>query len=424
MEPQCGGRPPADAATSPLLRLKSLQLSLGSGRYVRRPGSPYTLAIPSRGRAQSGLHARMSSTLIVRDATLAINGAPEARGPLREHLEMRVEEVAALPPQVAGECCEVLRGVAGNGEDADPEVLEALTTLALAKPSEAERLGISAIASGRRLAARFEQDNRPDDAIGLLELLLESFPGSRAVERDLQAVMRRQGMVQNLVQSYLARAKALLREGKNQEAIGWMREVLLLDRSRKDVARMIRDLRLQEKGSARPTAAQGRVVLLVMALLACLAYVGLREKRLHEEFVLIPAARSGDLESMHARLSALERFASANPIWHKSLMVVAERSDLRIEVDRLQQRETLRLESEAAKARERAEAAELARERGLMRAADGNYEQSLADFRQALELAADDWEHRERVERDVAALIRHLEQEGQEPPAQPSEDQP
>ena len=125
----------------------------------------------------------MSTTLIVRDATLAINGAPETRGETDEHLRSRVEEVKSFDRDTFAQCVEVLCESVG-GEDTDPEVLEALTVLGLSQPQLATQLGISSVATGRRLAARLERLDEPEQGLAVLELLVEHHPGHRAVERD------------------------------------------------------------------------------------------------------------------------------------------------------------------------------------------------------------------------------------------------
>src|SRR6185436_5780591 len=99
----------------------SLQARLERRRYepvfaVRDSGRPAPVAGPD---------ASMTTTLIVRDATLAINGAPEKRREPREHLRLRVAEVAHMEERTAEECVEVLTAVAG-GDGAEAEVLEAL----------------------------------------------------------------------------------------------------------------------------------------------------------------------------------------------------------------------------------------------------------------------------------------------------------
>ena len=50
----------------------------------------------------------MSTTLIVRDAILAVQGAPDGRKDAREHLAERLEEVARMAAPSTEECLEVL----------------------------------------------------------------------------------------------------------------------------------------------------------------------------------------------------------------------------------------------------------------------------------------------------------------------------
>ena len=144
----------------------------------------------------------MSSTLIVRDATLAINGAPETRGDLREHLPTRLQEVSGFTPQQVDEYVEILCPSV-TSEETDPEILEALVLLGLGHPNIIPKLGISPVLAGRRLASRWERGSKVEQALALLEFLVEEHPGQRALERDLAALMRRQGMVQDLVERYL-----------------------------------------------------------------------------------------------------------------------------------------------------------------------------------------------------------------------------
>ncbi len=350
----------------------------------------------------------VTSTLIVRDATLAVNGAPESRREMREHLGHRVAEVSLMDERTTLECLSVLRPLA-EGEGADPEVLLALTILGLGRPEVSRRLGISPIAPGRRLAARLEQLGDPQAARGVLEFLLEQHPGQTSLERDYAAVMRRQGMVQDLVQRYFDRASHLLREGKTHEAVGWLREILLLDRSRTDIARMIRDLRIRESRSQRWTRGFSRSVLVLLFFGGGLAWLVTREQRVREAYLALPQAREGDVASMRRRLAALEGFSAENLLWHGSFSVVSERSRLRVALDRFAQDGQGHDDQLALQLFERAEAAELARGRGLMHADSGNFQEALEDFQLALSLAPPDWSERERVERDIEALRKFLE---------------
>ena len=350
----------------------------------------------------------MVSTLIVRDATLAINGSPEQRGDPREHLLHRVSDVSGMDEETMSACIEVLQSVGSSDEDVDAEVLEALTILGLAQPQVAERMGISPVSSGRRFAARKEQEGEADYAIAVLECLLQANPHQPAVERDYAAILRRQGMVKDLVERYLARANSLLKEGREAEAVGWLREVLLLDASRKDAARMIRDLRLQEAHDHRARKQRYGTLIVVLLVSLGITFVVLREKKIREEFFALPGAEAGDLVSMRARLDALQGFVDDHPIWHGSLFAVAERTDLRGDVDRLEYEESVRREEEIARLREREEEARLAVGRAKMRVSSWNMEGAMEDLNRALELTSPDWELREQVERDIEAITNYL----------------
>jgi len=104
------------------------------------------------------------STLIVRDATLAVNGAPESRGEPARHMRSRLQEVSAFDPKTFQQFVDVLKGSA-VGEESDPEVLEALVVLGISQPQLANQLGISPVSVGRRLAARLERLGETEHSI-------------------------------------------------------------------------------------------------------------------------------------------------------------------------------------------------------------------------------------------------------------------
>ena len=349
----------------------------------------------------------MTTTLIVRDATLAIHGAPEKRGEPREHLRLRTAEVEHMDARMAADCAEVLASVSG-GDGADPEVLEALLILGLAHPELAESSKLATMPTGRRLATRLERGGEIDHAMAVLEILLQRFPGHEALERDMAQLMRRQGMVQDLVGRYFQRAKKCIAEGRTSEAAGWLREVLQLDPGRKDAARLIRDLRFKKLKQNRSSSGGWKVLVFLLLLLGGAGVLVLRELRLAEEFRALPTASEGNASSLQRRLTDLERFVERHPVWHGALQVLAERSELRVRLAVLadqQSAEVQRLEDER---RERLSNAELCRTRGLELAQGGDLDGALRAFEEALGLGGDDWEPRARVERDIQDLRAHL----------------
>ena len=261
------------------------------------------------------------------------------------------------------------------------------------------------LATGRRLAARCERTAEIDEALAVLELLQQHFPGQESLERDLAQLMRRQGMVKDLVGRYYERARRLVREGRNNEAAGWLREVLQLDPGRKDAARLLRDLRFKGSGRTRGSGGGTLRFLFIAALLSAGASYGLlREFRLREELHGIPPAASSNVTALKRRLADLERFIAEHPVWHGALQVLAERSELRVQVAVLEEKERTAEEARERAEHERLESAELSRQRGLMLAQSGDVQGALAAFREALRFGGPDWSEYARVQRDVADL--------------------
>jgi len=346
----------------------------------------------------------MTTTLIVRDATFAINGAPEQRGEPRAHLATRISEVSAMEERTAEECIEVLSSVAG-GEGADPEVLEALVVVGLAKRQLAERLSLPTIETGCRLATRLERGSEIEHARAVLDALAHAFPNEESLERERAQLLSRQGTVQDLVGRYFERARKLMREGRNREAAGWLREVLQLDPRRKDAKRLLRDLRFKTHGRPKRQVGGAMRSMFVLLLVGLgVAYAALREKRLAQEYGALPAGVSGNLPSLQKRLVEVERFVREHPAWHGALGALSERSTLRVQVSVLE--EQVRHEqalAERAEA-ERLESADLLRQRGLICAQSGDLRGALEAFREALERGGAGWSQYDRVSRDAADL--------------------
>lgn len=352
----------------------------------------------------------MASTLIVRDVTLAVNGAPETRGELGAHLRNRAEAIVAFEEAAVRECVEVLAPHI-DGDTPDPEAQQSLFLLCLGHPEICTQLGVNEINLGRELASWLEEEGRMEDAASILELLSQRHPERRGIERDLAGLMRRRGLVEDLIERYLDRAAQLTKAGKTEEAVDNLREVLLLDRSRKDVARMIRDLRYQETDEKKKRFRRARSAFITLAVSAAATLVFIHERQALRGYQALPDAAPGDHVSLSARLTALETFAGEYPVWHRALFIEQERTELKVEVERLEAKIAEQREEEEATALARLEAARMARERGLMRADSGDYETALEEFQRSLELAGDDWPPRERVERDMKAITAWLEQQ-------------
>lgn len=289
----------------------------------------------------------------------------------------------------------------------DPQTtreLEGLVLLGLAHPKVLREERVPLVQEGRRLAVLLEQRDEVSRAIALLELLSARFPSDRQVERDLAAMLRRTGNTDRLVDRYLSRAETAVEAGRSSDAIPLLQEILLVDRSRRDVARMIRDLRYQE---ADRISRQRRVMrrylfgLILMVLVAGLAW---REWSLSQGFEGIPSAEARDLDSLQRRLAEVDGMIDQNPLWMGAFQAVRERGRLRSRIQRIEfeQREA-ELAAERAAA-ERLDRAEEARLLGRRAAARQDYDEALQQFLHALELGGTEWEHREQVQKDVVAL--------------------
>ncbi len=282
--------------------------------------------------------------------------------------------------------------------------LEALIILGLAHPDVLERHRISLAVEGRRLAVLLERAGELERARSVLELLAGRMPGERTIDHELAGILRRSGNTDELVDRYLRRAESAVEEGNISEAIPWLQEILLLDRTRRDVARMIRDLRYQE--AERQTGRRRRnrlLVVLVLISAALTAAVG-REVKVHREFAQLAPADPDQPETLYQRREALEKFIATHRVWLGVLSATSERDELTQAIADHEREVARREHAQEAKKRRQNELAEAARMRGLMFAEREDFERALVDFEKALSLTDDQWEHRAQVEADVAAI--------------------
>src|SRR6185295_7888998 len=98
------------------------------------------------------------------------------------------------------------------------------------------------------------------------------------------------------------------------EAIRWLQEVVALDRNRRDVVRMIRDLRWGE--NERKARNSKRVKLFCLALALCGVAYGVywREGHIDAQYHAIPPATQ-ELSSLRERLDAIDSILASNYVW-------------------------------------------------------------------------------------------------------------
>lgn len=289
-------------------------------------------------------------------------------------------------------------------DSSDLGSLEALLVLSMAHPEVARRHRVDLVTEGKRLALVLERSNKADRAKHVLESLIVHLPEERSLDHELAGIMRRNGDVGELIERYLARADEAVASRHPLDAVPWLQEVLLLDRTRRDVARMIRDLRYSEverKGkSSRRNVVLGIVALVSMMITA--AFV--REGNIRAEMASLPSGDANDLISLKGRIAGIESILEDRTVWLGMYGAVSETNRLTGDLAKLEVKLAREVREASRLAEQRTDLAEAARERGLMLARSGQFEAALRDLRHSLELTTESWEHRDRVLADVVAI--------------------
>lgn len=323
---------------------------------------------------------------------------------LREQMERAAEEfdkrtALAFGKALVDSLCE---------DPGDVRRLEALLILGLAHPHILEQYKVSLAAEGRRLSALLENRGEEERARGLMELLAQHAPEDRGIQQELASMMRRFGEVDELIARCLARADEEVSAGRPMDAIPWLQEILLHDQSRRDVARMIRDLRYDEMAKEASKKRTGRLALVVLALSLGLTALFMRERSIRSAYEALPAAPADDMQALSARLAGVEGLLEDNSFWFGMMGAVSERSELRERVDALEAAEAEHDRVVEGIAYQRQAMAESARLQGLELVARSSFEDALYQFQRALELSPPDWDRRERVIRDITAIQAHI----------------
>lgn len=293
----------------------------------------------------------------------------------------------------------------------DVRRLEALLILGLAHPWILVRYHVSLAQEGRRLCLLLENRGEEERARAFLELLAEHLPEERELQQDLSSLMRRSGDVNELVDRCLQHADEAVREGRPLEAIPWLQEILLHDQSRRDVARMIRDLRYQEMEAERRTRRRNRIALLLLVVSASVSALFAREVEIRERYSSLPEVAENELAALDARIAGIDTLIADNRFWFGMFRAVDERSDLRSRRDRVAARVAGERRRAQQAAEERTARADALRLRAIDSVAAADYRGALEHLRAALVLGGPSWEHHARVERDVQAVQRALEEQ-------------
>ena len=354
----------------------------------------------------------MSSTLIedrllVDGVVNALTSPPqEGVDDLRQQMQRAAEEfdrrtAEAFARALVDSLCE---------DPGDVRRLEALLILGLAHPTILEKYQVSLAAEGRRLCVLLENQGDVDRARSLLEVLATRMPDERLLQQDLASFMRRAGDVDELVERCLQRADEEVRKGRPMEAIAWLQEVLLHDQSRRDVARMIRDLRYQEMENLARRRRRNRLVALAFVLVGGVSGLVLRERRIAADYAELANATTDDASSIDERLAGIDQLIAGNRFWLGMFGAANERSELQKQKDRLDAKGAhARRKAEELQYQQQAQAESL-RLSAISHVSAGDLDRARTEFEQALAISRPDWERRERIEANIVAIQELLDQ--------------
>jgi len=282
--------------------------------------------------------------------------------------------------------------------------LEALIVLGLAHPPMMSRYRIQIAQEGRRLAHLLEAAGMVDRAQEVLEIVSHEQPGNRRVDQDLASMMRRTGNVDRLVDRYVRRAEEAMADGRRRDAITWLREILLLDRSRSDIARMIRDLQYEEREIKLAWRRRLRIAGMLVVVAGLAAGVVFRELHIQSTYANLTPQMGNSRQDLQSRLNNLDSLINSNPLWLGMFQAGRERADLRkriAELDAAAAQDALR---EADQRATRVLEAESARTKGLLLLEQRDFQGAAQEFAEALGVAPADWSERARVAADLEAI--------------------
>jgi len=340
--------------------------------------------------------------LFVDDVVAALTGPHDAAGrtntAVRDQLRRAAEEfdqrtAEAFARALLESLCQ---------DTIDVRRLEALLILGLAHPTILERHRISLRTEGRRLAAMLEHQGRYDRARNLLEVIEQKIgPDDGFLVESEESVEPSE--LDTEIEEYIRRADAAAARGRTNEAIRLLQDAVALDPRRRDLARMIRDLRwsAKERREKNVKRLKGLGVLLLLGAMGAGIYA--RESHLEATYGDIPQA-TNEPASLRARLDAVNELVAGNYVWFGMGPVLREQSRLRRELGSIEQK-SAEAQHEAAIARaEREQQAEASRSRGMLLAQQGRFEEAAVDLRKCLELAEPNWTERRQVQANLDAI--------------------
>jgi tetratricopeptide (TPR) repeat protein len=308
----------------------------------------------------------------------------------------------------------------------DPRRLEALLILGLAHPTILDQHRISLRKEGERLAAMLAAQGQRERAQTLLATIeraaeaLDAAAGDASTDASSAAggaEPARNERDQARIEQLLREADTAAGRGRTAAAIRLLQEVVTLDRDRRDVARMIRDLRWQVEERRLRGRRRWKLAGLTLVLGALAAGLAWRETDVSRRYAALPPSAPGDEAALRARLAAIDEFVARERVWLGMAAALSERTALQREVADLDARASAARAARDAALSRASDLADSARTRGLDLAQRGRFPEALLELRRALEAGGPDWAPRREVEANAAAIAEWIEKnpEGQGP---------
>jgi tetratricopeptide (TPR) repeat protein len=344
------------------------------------------------------------SPVIVEDVVASLTGevgpGPGERTALRDRMQRATEEFDARTAEAFARA--LLESLTQNPTDL--RQLEALVILGVSHPEVLETHRISLEKEADRLMFLLERAGENERAETLRELL----DGRVHAPSAPQATPAGKGAASephtDLVERYLRQADEATLAGRRREAIACLQEVLALEPGRREVARMLRDLRGRKRRRSWNLLGPLKLVA-VLGLLGALGYgVWQRELHVRSKFALLPHASDDDAAALDARMAAIDDLIREEYAWFGMGDALIEKRRIEALVRRLGDRASTVRHETTVDSKERLQNAEAARQRALMYAQQGNFDQAVSDLKLALEYAPKGWEHEHRVAADLAAI--------------------
>ena len=346
--------------------------------------------------------ASTRSPLIVEDVVTALTGdvasGPSARTALKDSMRRATTEFDERTAEAFARA--LFDSLTQNPTDL--RQLEALVILGLAHPHVLERHRISLDREAERLAFLLERAGEMERAESLQEMLADRLTVEEVHTGELPASRRTDHA--ELVERYLRQADEAALAGRTREAIAYLQEIHALEPGRRDVTRMIRELRSRRKVRRWKVMRALRIVGAV-ALLGLAAYgVWMREEHVRAEYAALPPLRAADAAGVRARIAAIDDLIARQYAWFAMGEALREKQALNERLRRFADRVESEHHDETMQVQERLQEADAAHSRGLMYAQQGKFDEALKDLRLALELAPPNWEHARRVRADLEAI--------------------